>query len=962
MAHVNDIVTRLYLDGVWRDVSTHVRAEDGISYQRGRQGEDNTTPPQECSLVLDNSASKGDGDYTERNPLGQWYGHLKRFTPAEVAIRTVKDTCTATASSSWGTTDTHADGAWDVLTWTNTGGSAGDFNKAAGKATHLIGAANSNRFSHLANLSQRDVNFAVTFSLSFSNVTGGVVGTDYLMRGQSLGSYYAARVLIQTDESVEINIVDAAGTSLIGGPEVVAGLTHSSSQPLRMRMQCEGQTVRAKIWNANSDEPFDWDVSFTDEGDNATTLALRDAAGFVGIRSIVGAGNTNVPVTLSYDDIEVSSMITTGEVASWPQNRDETGNDQTVRITIGGPKRRLTAAKTLARSALYQFFLVNALGGFKPTPHAYFPLEDDTQTATDFIAEATGGLSRLKFVPSSVSSTVSKVTWGGDTTRPGARKAATLTGGGHLIATLSPPTGESTWGATWQAKFNYSDGAHAVLGTLPTPDAPIYLTLDIAADTTTLEFRLDGGGATVPSMLVHDFGTKEEVEEWHTIQVDASQNGADVDFFLTVDGEVTDSHTQAGFTLRGLYTVQLSSTVNASGATGFSHLAVYGSDITTLDSFGVDLAGRGNPGENPVYRAKRVAQEYGFEFDWIGYGGVTGVPDVLGPGEGDGRTMGAQRVVNVIDLLNDAEQVDGGLLYEQRSVAGFEFRTLRSMFSRSSWLTLDMGTSKHLSPPLVPTSDDRNITNRYTARRADGGEYVYTLEAGPMSTLSPDEGGIGLMDSGDSFNLESETSLPDTASYQVARGTIDQERYPAVTVELHRPAVYNTAGLVAKVRDLNVGDQVTLAGMASNGIYDDRDVLVLGYTGQLDRFRHTLKLVTTPAELLRVWTPGSTTSSASEFARGDSDYTTIDEDLTLTETDVTIEVESNRAFWVNSTSHPNNFPFDVMCGGERMTVTAGTAPSGQNQTWTVTRSVNGVEKTHTAGAKITLAEPNYMGL
>jgi hypothetical protein len=962
MALANDIVTRLYLDGAWRDISDHVRANDGVTYKRGRGGEDDTTPPQECTLALNNGANKGNGDYVERNPLGQWYGHLKRFTPAEVKLRLVRDTATATAASSWGATDTHDDGAWQVLSWTNADGVASDFNKASGKATHLISTANQNRYSYLADFSARDLDMAITLSLAITNVTGGVIGSDFLLRAQSLGEYYAMRVLIQTNESVTIDIVDAAGTSLTAGPLTVPGLTHTSSQALRLRMQCEGQTVRGKIWAAAGVEPFEWHTTFTDEGDDASTADLRDAAGFVGIRSIVGSGNTNVPVTLSYDDVEISSMIATGEVSEWPQSRDETGNDQTVRITIGGPKRRLVVSKTLARSALYQYFLVNSLSGSQPTPHAYFPMEDDSQATADFITEATGGLARLKFVPSNVSSTVSKVTWGGDTTRPGAKQSATLTGGGHLVATLSPPTGETIWGATWQHKFNYSDGGYAVLGTLAAPDAPIYLTLDIAVDTTVLEIRLDGGGATVPSMLVHDFGSKEEVEQWHTIQIDAAQSGADVDFFLTVDGEVADSHTQTSFTLRGLHTVQLSSVVDANGATGVSHLAVYGADIASLDVFGVDLAGQGNPGENPVFRAKRVAQEYGFEFDWIGYGATTGAPDVSGPGEGDGRTMGAQRVVNVIDLLNDAEQVDGGLLYEQRSVSGFQFRTLRSMLSRSSWLTLDMGTSKHLSPPLVPVPDDRNVTNRFTARRADGGEYVHSLDSGAMSTLSPSDGGIGLMDRGDSFNLETETSLPDMASYQVARGTIDQERYPAVTVELHRSAVYGTSGLVAKLRDLDVGDQITLAGMSSNGIYDDRDVIVLGYTGRLDQLRHTLMLVTTPAELLRVWTPGSTTASASEFARVDSDYTTIGEALTTTETDVTVEVESGRAFWVNSTSHPNNFPFSVMCGGEEMTVTAGTAPAGQNQTWTVTRSVNGVVKEHSAGAKISLARPNYMGL
>lgn len=963
MALVNDIKVRLYLNGAWRDVSSHVRYESGVTYRRGRMSEDATTPPSECTLVLDNGPSKGNGAYTVQNPLSPWYGYLQEFTPAELKLLNVVDTATTNAVSSWGSTDAHAKGAWDVLAWTNTGGVASDYNKTGGKATHLISVANSNRFSHLAGFSQRDLDMAITMSLSITDVTGGVIGSDFLLRAQSLGEYYAMRVLIQTDESVTIDIVDAFGTSLTSGPLTVPGLTHTSSQALRMRMQCEGQTVRAKIWPSTGVEPFTWHKTFIDEGFDATTENLRDAAGFVGIRSIVGAGNTNVPVTISFDDLEISTMIAAGEVSSWPQARDTTGRDQTVRIVIGGPKRRLITAKTIARSALYNQFMVNALGGYLPTPVAYFPLEDGAQTATDKILEAMRGYSSMKFLPSNLSAEVSKVTWANEHSRPGAKQAPSLTGGGHLIVDLSPVPQRDWWGATWQVKFNYSDGHISILGAMSNPDTPIYMTFDIAPETTQLEMRIDGGGLTVPSALVYDFGTKEDVEQWHTMQLEVLQNGADVQFFLSIDGAFADGYTQAGYTMTSLQTVQLSSMTDASGDTSFSHLVVYGADIANLSIADVHLAARGNPGELPVFRVRRIAGEYGHTAQWIGEGGIFGTPSGASPAVGDGRPMGAQRVVNVTDLLNDCEKVDGGILYEQRSVAAFQFRTLRSMYCKSSWLTLSQ-SSGHLSSPLPAVPDDKLLTNRYTATRADGGEYVITVDSGPTSTLPPDEGGIGLMERGDTFNLESETHLPDVANWQVARGQVRQERYPSIKVELHRPDVYNEAGLIALLRDLDVGDQITLADLDSSYIYEDRDVSVIGISGVLDQIRHDMTLVSMPAELLRVWTLGSTTATASEFARLDSDYTTIDEDLTTTETDVTIEVETGRAFWVNSVSHPDNFPFNVICGGEVMTVTAGTAPAGQNQTWTVTRNVNNLPggKAHSAGAKISLHRPNYLGL
>ena len=959
MSFANDVITRLYLNGDWRDISSHVRAEAGVTYKRGRQGEEDTTPPQECTLVLDNGTSGGDGDYTERNPMGQWYGYLGRFTPAQVALRTVKDTCSTTVSSGWGSTDTHSQGAWSVESWATSSGSATDYNKAAGKATQFISAAGQLRICYLSNFRARDLGIKLTWSASVSNVTGsslgaGLCAANVLVHGQGAAStYYMLRQVIQTDESIVLDWFSHTGTSLTGGTFTSTGLTYSSAQSYYTRVEAEGRTLRAKTWQVGTAEPFGWTLTFTDEGDQTTTDTMRDVQGWAGVRSSLISGNTNTNVTVSYDDIEIYSLIATGEVNSWPQGRDQTGLDQTVQVTIGGPKRRLTASKTLARSALYQRFMVNSLGGFLPTPDAYYPLEDGPQTVAEQVLP-TAGRGRLKFTTQVTSTTVGKVTWAADSSRPGAKQSPAVTGGGALIAFVEPVTSTTRWGVYWQVKHNYSDGSFVTMGTAE--GSPILIDVRINATSTLLQVELFSAG--VFPMMSYDYGSKEEVEKWHTIGIEAWQTGPDIGFFLYVDGVQQDSYTYAGQTLQGMHRVHLGTADNAPGNTYYGHLAIFGDLVANVDPEAMHEAALGNPGERPVFRAKRIAEEYGYNLDWIGLGGANGGPTTF---VGDGKPMGPQRVTNLQDLLNDTEKVDGGLLYEQRSRAAFQFRTLHSMGARTSWCSLNMGTSKHLSD-LTPTSDDRALVNRFTATRAEGGESVYSLDSGPMSTLSPDEGGVGVMDRGESFNVDNEEDLPDIARFQVAKGTVDQERYVPVVVELHRSAVYGTSGLLAKLRDLDIGDQVTLEDLQSNGIYDDRDVLVLGVDGQLDLFRHTLRLTTTPAELLRVWTLGSTVASASEFTRLDSDYTTLNEDLTTTETDVTVAIESGKAFWVDSTSYSDRFPFDVITGGEVMRVTAGTTPSGQTQTWTVTRSVNGVVKTHSTGQKISLYKPNYLGL
>jgi hypothetical protein len=209
MALVNDIVTRFYLNGDWRDVSTDVRAARGIEFTRGRQNESDTTPPQTCSFDLDNR----NGTWSDRNPLGTYYGHLRRNTPMEMALRVVKDTATTTASNGWGSTDTatgDAVGAWQVEPWTVTG-TASNYAKASGKATHAVDAAGSIRISYLSAFRGRDVDVSFTAQLSVTNVTGGsltqgIAIGNVLLRGQGAAStYYMLRLVVQTDETLTID-------------------------------------------------------------------------------------------------------------------------------------------------------------------------------------------------------------------------------------------------------------------------------------------------------------------------------------------------------------------------------------------------------------------------------------------------------------------------------------------------------------------------------------------------------------------------------------------------------------------------------------------------------------------------------------------------------------------------------------------------------------------------------------
>jgi hypothetical protein len=959
MPLINDIVTRFFINGDWRDVSTDVRAANGISYTRGRKAEDNATPPQRCSFDLDNR----NGTWSDRNPLGAYYGHLRRNTPMETSVRVVKDTATTTASNGWGSTDTatgDAAGSWQVEPWTVTG-TASDYAKAGGKATHAMSNAGSVRISYLSAFRGRDVDVSFTVQLNVTNVTGssltqGIAIGNVMLRGQGAAStYYLLRLVVQTDETLTVDWFTHTLVSLTNDPLVVPGITHVNTNVYRVRAQAEGRTLRAKVWLDGTSEPYEWLQYHNDEMELSSTDTMRDAQGWVGIRSSQTAGNTNTNIVVSYDDFEVRVPIFAGEISEWPQERDVTGEERLVNIVAQGPKRRIAQGNSLAKSAIYNFTLAAGYLNVQKLPYVYWPLEGGEQTGSD-TRDIMGTTSRLTFNRPNGTTTVGRIKWGGDTTRPGSLQSPTITGGGALNGILEPPTDNTAWAVQWQWKLNFREGTTATFQTVALPGGgQITVVPNHLAGSNSVTVGLTAPGVSNNNILSYTFDTDAEVEDWHTFAVSAEQLGSDTVFFLYVDGTTDVGHTQTGMTLASLNYVAFASLPDTTSDFAIGHITVYSGDLGAWSFGTIDDAAAGWVGESGANRSDRLADEYNFEFDWIANGGNIFLND-------DGKTMGPQRVAALTSLLDDCERIDGGLLYEQRSIVGLQFRTLQSMLSRSPWATLDMGTSKHLSPPLQATADDRGIVNAATAQRVEGGEFTVTKLDGPMAAVPAYEGGIGEYPKSITFNAELEADLPDLASWTVANGTIDQERYPGVKVELHRSAVLDTSGLLSKLRELDVGDLIRLDGLESNYVYDDPDVVVLGIAGHLDKKRHTLTLNTVPGEVYRTLVIGSTAGASTEFSRLDSDTTVIDEDLDTTETGVTIEVEADSAFWVNSTDHAAHFPFNVIVGGELMTVTACTAPSGQNQTMTVTRSVNGVVKTHTAGAKLSLAKPNYYGL
>ncbi|MGH3991417.1 MAG: hypothetical protein ACRDSN_03025, partial [Pseudonocardiaceae bacterium] len=352
-----DIVTELFVNGTWTDVSGDRRVADPVMIERGRKNEGSKPEPSVCSLTLDNRH----GHYSPRNPIGPYYGDIGRNTPLRVSVRAASDSFARTVVDGWGSADSGH--AWTI---DGVGGTVADsdWQVNGGVGTQSVPVAAALRESYLATTSLRLVDVLIDVTLPFSDVTGGSVEpANVMLRGQAPDDYYVVRVEITTAEAVTIGLQHFDGT-VIAAQVTVAGLTHTSAQALRVRAQAEGHTLRAKVWAATGSEPYGWQVS-------AHTESIT-GAGWVGIRSGVSAGNTNAkPIVFAYDNFELRVPRFAGELSALPQRWDLSGNDAWVPVEAAGITQRLGQGVSPLHSTLYR-----GTSRLVVPPVAYWPCED----------------------------------------------------------------------------------------------------------------------------------------------------------------------------------------------------------------------------------------------------------------------------------------------------------------------------------------------------------------------------------------------------------------------------------------------------------------------------------------------------------------------------------------------------------------------------------------------------------
>lgn len=596
-----------------------------------------------------------------------------------------------------------------------------------------------------------------------------------------------------------------------------------------------------------------------------------------------------------------------GEVSEWPVRWDLTGTDIWAPLEAGGILRRLQQGSNPLRSSWYRYITKHTI-----EPVAYWPFEDGAGSTS--IASAINqppltitGTPDLAANTDIKASDALPTLQGASFAGPVPIYAATGEMTHWLL--ISVPAGGAANGASIARIYTTGGIAYWDLSYVTGGDIRVRAvdTSDTEVENTVVALDLNGNPYFVALAL-------DNVIRWTLTAI------------LISTGTVSQTTANVLAAVHGRTWKMAVNFHRTLTDTAVGHVAVFKELRPTSDLLD-DLLAR--LGEAAGRRIERLCTEESVDFRPAGDLDAT-------------PAMGYQLPAVLVDLLRDAETVDGGILYEPRDLCGLGYRTRENLYNQAARLTLDYDRAD-LSV-IEPTDDDQLIHNDVTVTRVDGSSYRATKDSGALSTQPPPDG-IGVYDDQVELSLSADSALPDQAGWRLHLGTVDEARYPQLGLKLARRNFTGNAELAERARAVDVGDRLVVDDPPPWLPPEDITQMALGFTEELGQFTWTIDVNCAPEA---PW--GQVGVYDDNVSRYSSDASTLAADLDTTSTSVSVAASSG-PLWTHADGD-----YDLMVDGERMTVTA-VAGASSPQTFTVTRSVNGIVKTHTAGATVELFHP-----
>lgn len=637
----------------------------------------------------------------------------------------------------------------------------------------------------------------------------------------------------------------------------------------------------------------------------------------------------STPIWVRVDPGTGTYDLMTMYVNEWPKEMDQSATDHGIPLIASGPLRRIIEGRRKLDSPIRRRIV-------ELDPAAYWACEEG-QYAAGCAQLVTGGGSDL-VAPDTATGAApvgsSKVSFGSGTGTAGSDGIAGIAQNAYMHADIANPGTAASWrlDLITQVPVIPPDSTDvAVIGQFGLGGSAgswAYLQIDsgggvVAADNTNGRLRVAAVLADFSGFNEYVFDQRIADGRAHHISIRAEQTGGTVTWTAYVDG-VSDSVVSSTKTLSPIVEVYAGLYGANPWVQSIGHIA-YWSPMITDDTY---AAASGYASEYASDRITRIC-------------GIASISVTVEPGPSE--AMGPEPRAPIFDILDDTAKTDAGILYERGFGLGFIPRS--AVGNAPPVMTLDFSQGDLAEQPK-PTDDTQQLLNKVTASRPGGESRTYADQA------SVDENGE--RERSLDFNVAAVGQLDGAAQWAVHLGTFDDYRWPILAVNLSSE---RGRTLIPAWVQLGVGSMVELV----NPPYQIQSDSVLGLVEEIEQmFRPQLwtgRLTTSPGTPWDILTIDAAPGPANLGRLGLNHglLTGIDED----DTALSVSPVSGPLLTTTAT-FPGDFPYDIMIGGERMTVTATTGSSAP-QTVTVTRSVNGVVKSHAADSLLSLYRPGVIG-
>lgn len=581
---------------------------------------------------------------------------------------------------------------------------------------------------------------------------------------------------------------------------------------------------------------------------------------------IVGTGDEWAP-TWPWGDLsaQIPGGLTEGEAR--------------VDVAVSGILRRLGQGTSPLGSALRRALVVAA--GMR----AYWPMEDEDGSTQ--IASGLPGRPAMAFA--------GDLDLAADSDLPGSRPLPTFGTTASVSGSIPGPFA-GVWQADWYLNVETLPASPTTI--LAITGAPGSAVTSWVIQLSTGNLTVNGYDVTATLVTAPTSAPTDMAGGWVHLQLLVEQDGANVDMSLTWQRVAYPAATlhSLSSTFAGVAGSPVAFSVPAAAL--LSGLSMGHLSFTSVaDTAVAGNAATGWLGDTAAERMARLFAEEGVLFRVIGDPATT-------------ERMGPQQDATLLTLADDAENVDGGILYEMPDAVGMLYRTRESMYNQPPNMILD-AHQEQLQNPFSPILDDQRLRNNVTVTRRGG-----------LSYQAVDED--SMEDRGDypqteTLNLYSDSQVQDAAGWLLHQGTVPGMRYPSLVTRLG-----DAPEKIAEWLTVDQGAQVHVINLPPQHPTGTVRVIAEGYAEEVAPTEWTPTMNCSPASVWDVSVIDGDGVDDQYLLRLETDGSALAGDIDATDTAFDVYVYAGPA-WVTD---PAEFPFDIRVGGERMTVTDIDAPAG----------------------------------